>query len=376
VPSALVVSPLLPYPPHSGGQKRTLRLLDAMERAGLRPHVVTAHEAADADVAALRERGWDVDVRPFRPGMLDRLTQHAARRPSPYLSPVAEVVAEAPAAMVQLEHTMSVYYRDLRPGTPVVLSLHNLDSEIGGRGWRARYRASALRVQERRAIPDVDHVLCVSEHDAAAVADRGGRPLLVPNGVDADLFHVDRPAGTPTSAFFGHFGYAPNRDGLLRFLREGWGHTRAAIPAATLVVAGAGIGGGLQRELDGFGGVEVVGVVPDVGALLARSTVVVVPLWQGGGTRLKVLEAMAAARAVVGTPLGVARIGFRPGEHGLVEREPAALGAALAVLLRDPVRAAALGARARTHAERYRWERTTAELEELYATQAQRAPGR
>jgi glycosyltransferase involved in cell wall biosynthesis len=371
VPSALVVSPLLPYPPHSGGQKRTLRLLEAMARAGVRPHVLTADAAAAEHVAALRERGWEVEVTPFAPGLRDRAAQHLARRPSPYLTPVSERLAAAPeAAFVQLEHTMSAYYLGLRPGTPSVLSLHNLDSEVAAAtgGARARIRASATAAQERRAFPAADRVLCVSEHDAEAVAALGGRPLLVPNGVDADLFDVAAgPAREELAVFFGHFGYRPNRAGMLRFLREGWPRTLEAVPRARLAVAGAGIDADVRAELEAFAGVEVLGLVDDLPALLARAAAVLVPLWEGGGTRLKALEAMAAARPVVGTPLGVERIGFRPGAHGLVAAEPAGLADGVATLLGDPARAAAIGERARAHAEAYRWERVTADLEALYA---------
>jgi glycosyltransferase involved in cell wall biosynthesis len=260
-----------------------------------------------------------------------------------------------------------------------VLSLHNLDAELaaaaarsrraGGLAWaRDRNRAAAFAAQERRAFPQVDRVLCVSEHDAEAVAAQGGTPLLVPNGVDADLFaHPAEPAHEELALFFGHFGYRPNHDGLLRFLREGWARTLVARPRARLAVAGPGIDASVRAELEAFPGVDVLGLMPDLPALLARSAAVLVPLWEGGGTRLKALEAMAAARPVVGTPVGVERIGFVAGEHGLVAADPAGLADALAALLADPSRAAALGANARAHAERFRWERVTAELEMLYA---------
>lgn len=377
---AIVVSPLLPYPPVTGGQKRTLRLLEAMDRAGARPRILTTDAATDDDVRALRERGWDVELLPFAPGPRERAAQHLARRPSPYLTPVAARVRAAPgAAFVQLEHTMSAYYRGLRPGTPVVLSLHNLDSELaagaarsfrrGGLAWaRERNRAAAFAIQERRAFAQVDRVLCVSQHDAEVVAARGGMPLLVPNGVDAAFFaHPAAPAPEELVTFFGHFGYRPNRDGVLRFLREGWARTLAARPQARLAVAGAGVDAAVRAELEAFPRVDVLGLVDDLAALLERSAVVLVPLWEGGGTRLKALEAMAAARPVVGTPLGVERIGFADGEHGLVAPDPAGLADALASLLADLPRAAALGAHARVHAERFRWEHVTAELEQLYA---------
>jgi glycosyltransferase involved in cell wall biosynthesis len=93
---------------------------------------------------------------------------------------------------------------------------------------------------------------------------------------------------------------------------------------------------------------------------------VVVPLWQGGGTRLKALESLAAARPVVGTPLGVEGIAFEQGVHGLVGDAPAELARGCVELLGDPERSRALSTAGRRLAEGYRWERVTAPAEELY----------
>ena len=95
-----------------------------------------------------------------------------------------------------------------------------------------------------------------------------------------------------------------------------------------------------------------LGVVEDLPALLATARAVVVPIWEGGGTRLKVLEALAAGRAVVSTPLGAEGIGFEHGRHGVLASTAEELGAALATVLADP---GSFGAEGRTLAERFRW---------------------
>src|SRR4051794_9291697 len=128
---ALVVCPVLPYPPVTGGQKRTLRLLEAIERAGGRPYVLTADDRDPGAAEALRARGWDVEVvAEPAPGVRRRIRQHLERRPSPYLAGVAaRIRALAPGtALLQLEHTQSAYYA--AAGVPTVLSLHNLDSRL------------------------------------------------------------------------------------------------------------------------------------------------------------------------------------------------------------------------------------------------------
>jgi polysaccharide biosynthesis protein PslH len=382
----VVVCPLLPEPPVTGGQKRTLRLLEAMERAGLRPHVLTADAGAPGAADALRARGWAIDViEDAPPTVADRLRQHAERRPSPLLRRLGAQVAQLGrgAALVQVEHTQSAYY-PAPDGVPWVLSLHNLDSAVAlsvarqrrrfGKAWlQAHNRAAALRSVERRVLPRADHVLCVSADDADAVRAAGGRPLLAPNGVD-DAFFAVRGAGGERALFFGHFGYDANRRGLERFVRDGWPATLAQRPDARLAVAGGGLDDAQRARLAAEPGVEVLGLVEDMPGALAAARAVVVPIWEGGGTRLKVLEALAAGRPVVSTALGASGLGFADGRHGRLADDPAELGAALAELLADPARAAALGAAGRELAEPFRWPRALAGAEALYAGLAARHP--
>ena len=384
---ALVVCPVLPYPPVTGGQKRTLRLLEAIERAGATPHVLTADPG---DPEPLQARGWTVEIVPEpAPSARRRIRQHLARRPSPYLAGVAARIRElAPgSAWLQLEHSQSAYYS--APGVPIVLSLHNLDSRLLERVARSRTpgtpawardwnRALATRAVERRAFPSADLVVCVSREDAGAAAAKGARTLLAPNGVDAEFFEVAPPragdaagaapagaesAPPPRAAFFGAFGYEPNARGLERFLAQGWPEVRRRIPGATLAVAGAGLD---RARLGAHDGVEMLGLVDSVPELLAGVAAVVVPVWEGGGTRLKVLEALAAARPVASTTVGVEGIGVTDGREGLIADDPHALGEALARLLSDPGGAARMGAAGRALAGPYRWEIALAGLEQAY----------
>ena len=389
-PRAIVVCPVLPHPPVTGGQKRTLRLLEALERAGARPYLLSADDASPEAAETLRARGWGVEVVPEPPpGARARLAQHLAARPSPYLHGVAarlERLQAEGAVLVQLEHTQSAYYRGA-PGIPTVLSLHNLDSRLlaqgaralrpGSPGWlRAWSRARATRSVERAAFPRADRVVCVSAADAHAAARRGANVLLAPNGVDDAFFAVPAAPGAEQALFFGHFGYEPNRRGIERFVSEGWPDVLRRRPQATLAVAGGGMEPALRRRLEEVPGVRVLGLVDDLNVLHAGARAVIVPLWVGGGTRLKVLEALAAARPVVGTAVGVEGVGFTPEVHGLVGETPAALAAGVARLLADPAGAAALGAAGRDLAEQFRWPRALAGLEAAYRGWIRAASGR
>jgi glycosyltransferase involved in cell wall biosynthesis len=384
---AIVICPVVPYPEVGGGHKRTMRLLEAIEAAGLTPHLLTTDGRDPDGVAALRSRGWVVDVLTEPPSTLARRAlQHLRRFPSPYLPAVAarirELVAEG-CAFVQAEHTQSAYYASAIGATPWVLSLQNVDSRLMRSIVRSQRpslgqlrslnRWHALRSVERRAVPKADAVICVSEEDRRELARMTQRAIVVANGVDDSFFDIpaELPAGE-TVLFFGQFDYPPNALGIERFLREGWPLVAAQRPAARLRL----VGGGMGPELRGLAArserVEAVGFVRELADELSSTRVALVPIWAGGGTRLKALESLAAARPVVGTPLGMEGIGFEPGVHGELGEDPADLARLTAGLLTDDDRARRLAAAGRRLAERFRWQRATAPAERLYRELAER----
>lgn len=380
-PYAVVVTPVLPYPPVAGGHKRILRLAEAIARAGAVPHLLTEDPASPDGADALRDRGWRVDVLPAAPqGVRGRTTQHVVRRPSPYLRELAERLAQlAPgAAFVQFEHTQSAYYWEAANGRPVVFSTHNADSRMlatiaraqprPSLNWaRAWNRAFSTAAVQRRATKRADAVICVSEEDAAFFRPSARDVIVAPNGVDPELLTVPEPRqGGEDVLFFGHFGHPPNVIGIKRFLAEGWPLVAAARPAARLRIAGARSPESLRRLAGTTAGAEMIGFVEDLVAEIERAAAVVVPLWQGGGTRLKVLEALASARPVVATPEGVEGIGFRAGVHGLSGADPAALAQGLLRVLSEPATAARLGRAGRELAATFAWPAATAPAEALY----------
>jgi glycosyltransferase involved in cell wall biosynthesis len=347
-----------------------------MERAGATPHVVTLHPAAQG-AAEAGERGWGYETfAPPEPTLWGRARQHALGEVTPSSARARARVRElaGDSAFVQVEEIYALQYVHEATGLArTAVSLHNVDSTLFASGLdrrelRRRYHAARMGRAERRAVRRADEVLCVSEADRDHFAALGARrPLLVPNGVDDEMFAV--PEAVPPAdrvLFFGTLSWRPNAEGLRRFVAEAWPRVRARRPGATLRIAGPR---SRERVADLHApqdGVEVLGVVPDLPAELASTRVVVAPLWLGGGTRIKVLEAMAAARPVVGTPVGVERIGFRDADHGLVSDTPAGLADGVVRLLEDDALAAHCARQARADAQDRRWSATTAPAEELY----------
>ncbi|HET7417614.1 MAG TPA: glycosyltransferase family 4 protein [Solirubrobacterales bacterium] len=378
----LVVCPVLPFPPIDGGRKRTLRLLEAADAAGYVPYILTTDGEDPELVAALRERGWTVEVLAPPPATIPhRLHQHLRRLPSPFIPSVEarlRELAHQPDTLVQIEHTQSAYYDRALTGVPWVLSLHNVDSELlrtiartkrpGTAAWlRGWSQWQAMRSVERREVRRATATLVVSESDRTGLEAPGADLIVSPNGIDDDFFEIPLEGAEPDRVlFFGRHDYPPNEHGLARFLREGWPRVTAARPSARLRIAGSGATDEVRELAAATPGVEFLGFVDDLTGEIAASALTIVPLWAGGGTRLKVVEGMASSRPIVGTALGVEGVGFESGRHGLVAESPRGLADAVDALLGDPARARELGITAREHAEQYRWRHTTAPAVELY----------
>ena len=349
--TAAVVTPLLPDPPVTGGQKRTLRLLEAMERAGLRPHLLTADPGEPGAAERLRARGWEVDV--IARAAAGRCWRGCASTPSRLPSPLLHQLAGplrgggvARGAGPVRAHPERVL-RGARPAfracsactTSTPRSRAARRASARGLAWlREHNRAAALRVVERRVLPLADRVLCVSEDDAdgrlrrrrarAAGAQRRRRRVL------PDAAERRRRARA-----------------VLRALRlRGQPARRRALPRRGLAgrcctcarargwrSPGGGMDEALRARLAAVEGVEVLGPGRRPAGRAGR---------RAGGGRPDLGGRRHAAEGARGAGRGARRwwrrrsgasgVGFEDGRHGLLGERPAELAAALAVAAGRP----------------------------------------
>jgi glycosyltransferase involved in cell wall biosynthesis len=172
--------------------------------------------------------------------------------------------------------------------------------------------------------------------------------------------------------FFGALDYYPNHDAVLHLLRSAWPPIAARHPDARLVI----VGQKPPPEILAFRGprVEVTGRVDDVRPHLAAAAVTIAPLRVGGGTRFKILEAMAMGRPVVSTTLGAEGIEAAPGRHLLIADDDASFAAAVGRVLDDAPLADELGRAGRALVEeRYSWDAAARSMEALYRSVRDRA---
>jgi glycosyltransferase involved in cell wall biosynthesis len=233
-----------------------------------------------------------------------------------------------------------------------------------GANWRK------LRRDELRTYRDADGVYLCSAADERRLLDQlsGVRTAVIPNAADVDYYQprlTDPPPDGRTVVYFGLLSTVPNVDGVTYFARHIWPRIAAAHAEARWKI----IGGRPPPSLLAMSGprVELTGFVPDLRPHLAAAAVVVVPLQLGGGTRLKIVEAMAMGKAVVSTALGAEGVEAVPGRDILVEDAPAAFADAVNRLLAEPSLAARIGQSARQLAvEQYAWSGAARALEGFY----------
>ena len=243
---------------------------------------------------------------------------------------------------------------------PAVLFQHNVEATI----WQ-RYAAVAshalkraylhrqwlrMRAFERTQCRRFEHIVAVSPEDAASFAEAYGAHSVshVPTGVDTDYF---RPSGSASSdphalLFTGSMDWLPNEDAVTYFADAILPAIESEIPGVSLSIVGRNPLSSVRGLMDRHRNVRVTGTVPDVRPYLDAARVFVVPLRIGGGTRLKIFEAMAMEKAIVTTSIGAEGLPVRHGEHLLIADTPSAFADAVTRLLRDPAYAAGLGARA------------------------------
>lgn len=298
----------LPRPPFAARRVRTaLGLLSPLPSA-----VVGMYSAEMAALTAETARQWSPDV-------IVGLTFVTA----PYA-----LQAPAPLKVLDIDNYLArMLYEAIAGGSSSAIRL---------RRWLAYFKC---RAYERRIYSRFDLTLAVTQADRVQmISELGLHPeqvIVTPNGVDTEYNHpgIAQPAeGILT--YNGSITYDANRDAVQYFMTEIMPRVRQAYSGARLRVTGRYSG----VDLTEIGGndVEFTGYVDDIRPIVAGSWATVIPLRMGGGTRLKVLEAMALGTPVVSTPKGVEGLDLQAGVDYLVGRDPQEFAEAVAGLLQSP----------------------------------------
>ena len=231
--------------------------------------------------------------------------------------------------------------------TPTVLFQHNVETALWQRlaasessflrrlVYKIEFRKMAR--YEKTTLGRFTQVVAVSDHDRQQMLAMAPSCLVevVPTGVDTAKYTVAPPskATPPKIVFLGSMDWEPNIDAVLYFCREIFPHIRAKVPAAMFQIVGRNPHASVRQLASDA--VEVTGTVPSVTEYLREATLVVVPLRAGGGTRLKIFEAMATGKAVISTTIGAEGLPVQSGRDLILADHAVAFAEATILLLTD-----------------------------------------
>lgn len=382
-PRVLVLDEEFPYPLNTGKRTRSFNLF---RRLGKRFRIrYLAYGRSDSDAAdAMRSEGIEpVAVstqlqRKEGARFYLRLLQNLIS-PLPYIvtshysnefeRAVQASVEQFQPHLVLCEWTpYSIYVKELATKKKL-LSTHNIEADIWKRyfdnepnGLRKWYIGEQWRKVirfEEQCLGWLDAALAVSESDRLRLNEI--RPDLetkvVPNGVDLEYFApTPQPVRRDRIVFTGSMDWRPNQDAARYFASEILPFLNANAPQITCTFVGRSPPDDI-RSLGNLEGMEVTGTVDDVRPFIEEASVYIVPLRIGGGTRLKILEALAMGRAVVSTTVGAEGLDLVDGKHILLADDPRAFSERVRELLQNPVRCQELGTAGRALVEqKYGWD--------------------
>ncbi|MES1174360.1 MAG: glycosyltransferase [Myxococcales bacterium] len=394
----LFVTPFLPSPPRFGGQRR----LDGLMRELARNHEVNVlafnrtDEWEHSSLTETRRYCGEVvcfpnldltDTREKRTLQLRSLaSSHSfehllAVRRREFQRALRDMLQATQYDVVQFEFMQMAAFRferSARVRPTFVLDEHNIEYDIlkrtaGASGAIPRLVYNSLNWrklarEEHTAWQRFDGVALTSARDEALLRSESPRvpTAVIPNGVDLTAFS---PATAPTDPdmllFFGAINYQPNHDGVVYFIDHVLPKIRRANPRVKFCILGPGA---RQEVHDRKGnGVEVLGMVDDVGPYIEKAAAIVVPLRVGGGTRLKIVEALAKGKAIVSTRLGAEGLDVVHERHLLLADEPDDFADQVSRVLADAELARRLGNNGRELVERqYGWQSIVQRLLDFY----------
>src|SRR5229473_3294126 len=269
---------------------------------------------------------------------------------------------------------------------PKVVFEHNVEFLLRKRKWSVEKHPlrkmvfssewSKTRPIESRVCRSFDHVFTVSEEDRQTIRHEFAinHVSTLPTGVDTDFF---RPLGNlpipGRMVFVGSMDWDPNEDGIVWFLGNVYPRIRQAVPNASFTIVGRNTSQRLRAIAAKTPAVEVTGWVPDVRPYLSQAEVVVVPLRIGGGTRVKIPEAMAMAKAVVSTPIGAEGLPFHDGTEIRIAEHPEVFAESVVELLRNDSLRNEIGNAARQElVSNHSWEEVVTKVEKVLERVASR----
>ncbi|MFH1097643.1 MAG: glycosyltransferase family 4 protein [Candidatus Desantisbacteria bacterium] len=254
---------------------------------------------------------------------------------------------------------------------PVLLCQHNVETIIAKRHldestdlfsklfWWLQYKK--MFYYEKKMLSRFDAVIAMSEEEKKRMKEWFGINNVYPvsPGVDTDYyFPMKNVEEKKQLVYVGTMDWLPNEDAMFYFIKEIFPLIKNKEPNIRLIIVGKNPSPKFQKFVQNFHDIEITGWVKDTRQYIAESAVFIVPIRIGGGTRIKIYEAMAMGKAIVSTSIGAEGLPLIHGEHILFADETEQFASQVVKLLRDPKERKHIGERACQYVyEHFRWEK-------------------
>ncbi|HEY1948361.1 MAG TPA: glycosyltransferase [Bryobacteraceae bacterium] len=370
--------PESPYPPRCGNALRDVQQVKLLQQMGFMVRLLLMQRRSDlkepeldfvpsgvevAYASSLAERRESLARLLWRKtGYLLWSRKHAfawwtvAARPAEFLA--AEVARRKPFAVL-MRSTFIDSIAALRGSYdgPVIVDSHDADVHLAVEAvrsvplWRRLGPFANLRAIRRACqayLPLADEIWAVSAEDAERIRAQAAvkRVVVVPSGVDVpNLGEAGESAGV-SAVMVANYGYGPNANGLRWLIEKVWPSVLQALPTACLELVGGNMPAELEKKCRSTPGCTIYGRVENLELFYRRAAVVVAPLWEGGGTRLKIVEAWGHGKAVLTTTKGIEGLSA-PENCAVVADSPVLFAHALVMLFQDPAMRLRLGTNGR-----------------------------
>ncbi|KNZ34097.1 MAG: hypothetical protein AD742_01325 [Methylibium sp. NZG] len=389
------------YPLDSGGKIRTFQMLKewhawhhitylALFPNGM-PEAAKAHASTYSSAQSwIPWRDQPKRSLSFYIGLLKNLLLSR----SPYvIDKYRSTLATNQIAKLEREHDYDIVVADFLSMTPNILASgvepakiivfqHNVESQI----WKRHFESAKnillkayMYIQwrryhrfERQTCADFRGVIAVSEDDAIRFRGEFGLSNVlghVPTGVDVDFFsELGYGPETRHIVFLGSMDWMPNIDGILEFVRTTYPRIRSQCADVKLTIIGRNPTPAVRALQDSDPSIHVTGTVDDVRPYMSRATVSVVPLRVGGGTRIKIFEAMAMGIPVVSSTIGAEGLPVEDGLNIFVADDPETFAQRVVALLQDPSKARSMGSAGKLMvSESFSWRSAVGQFDQMCA---------
>lgn len=404
----LLLTPQLPYPPHQGTSMRNFYIIKGLAKRHqitVLSYVERSRENEALEATPLNDLCQQVimvtapparsTVKRLQQMLATRLPDMALRlRSKRFRQALERTLRTQSFDIVQVEGIEMAWtievIRQVRAKQKIVYDAHNAEALLQYRALLAdiknigRWPAAAYSWVQHRRLRKFEVQICKSVEWISAVSQADKETLMVqmgskavpisviPNNIDVVEVRKQISSGITTDTskqfdilFVGKMDYRPNIDAVLWFADQVWPHILTRRPGTTWAIVGQRPHARLDHLRD-LPGITITGWVEEVQPYLVGASTFVMPFRVGSGTRLKLIEALAAGKAVVSTEVGIEGYPITGGQELLIADDPEAMASALLMLLEDKEQRKQLGERGREFAEGYDWRRVVPLFNEIY----------